>query len=81
MRRWAATHVAIKSTIVYVFNTDVPYTPCKAPSASTALAYSSPTLEADPDTGILVLCPRPDGKNGPTLLLIHVYYIKVHDSS
>ena len=40
-----------------------------------------PPVEADPDTGILVLCPRPDGKNGPTLLLIHVYYIKVHDSS
>ena len=34
-----------------------------------------PPVEADPDTGILVLCPRPDGKNGPTLLLIHVYYI------
>ena len=28
-----------------------------------------------------LLCSRPDGKNGPTLLLIHVYYIKVHDSS
>ena len=40
-----------------------------------------PPVEADPDTGILVLRPRPDGKNGPTLLLIHVYYIIVHDSS
>ena len=38
------------------------------------------SVEADPDTGILVLCSRPDGKNGPILPLIHVYYTIVHES-